>query len=93
MAASVYSVARNLYEWSLGNDDRIAEIRAAFDAAISAGPLKRGGLDSVSSATKNGVTMQKLVGLNEDDRITALRICLSWHNNGKPRPSTSRAVF
>lgn len=93
MAASIYSVARNLYEWAAGNDQRTAEIRAAFDSAISAGPLKRGGLDSVASATKNGVTMQKLVGLNEDERITALRICLSWLNNGLPNRGHSRAVF
>lgn len=93
MAASVYSVARNLYEWAAGNDARVAEIRSAFDDAISAGPLKRGGLDAISSATKNGVSMQKLVGLNEDQRITALRICLSWLVDGLPMQGRARAVF
>ena len=53
MAASVYSVARNLYAYACGNAARIAEIQTAFDASMSGGALTKGGLDAVTSATKN----------------------------------------
>lgn len=82
MAATVHTVARNLYHWAKCNPARIADIRAAFDEAVSGGALTKGGMDSVTSATKNGVTMQKMVGLNEGDRQTALRLALQYLEEG-----------
>lgn len=90
MAASVHTVARNLYYWAKGNPARMADIQTAFDSAVSGGALSKGGMDSVTSATKNGVTMQKMVGLHEGDRQTALRLALQYLEAGI-LPSSSRA--
>lgn len=82
MAANANTVARNLYEWAKGNPKRIAQLRTAFDESVSGGALTKGGLDSITSATKNGVTMQKMVGLTEDQRQTALRWAIGWLEKG-----------
>jgi hypothetical protein len=88
MAAShIRATALNLYHWAKGNQDRIDQIRVSFDAAMS-GPLAAGGMDSVTSATKNGVSMQKLVGLSETDRVTALRMAIDWLESGMPSSRT-----
>ena len=78
MASSVHSVALNLFYWAKDDPSRIAQIRTAFDAAMTAGALTKGGLDAVIQATKNSVTMQKTVGMSENDRQTALRWALKW---------------
>jgi len=91
MAASVYSVARNLYAYACGNAARIAEIQTAFDASMSGGALTKGGLDAVTSATKNSVTMQKMVGMSETDRQTAMRYAITWLQAGIA-PSGSRSI-
>jgi hypothetical protein len=81
MAANVREIARNLFHYANGNPQRIASIKSAFDDAMS-GALTKGGMDSISQATKNGVTMQKLVGLNEGERQTALRMAMEYLTMG-----------
>jgi len=90
MAANVREVARNLFQYANGNPQRIAGIKTAFDAAMG-GALTKGGMDSITSATKNGVTMAKLVGLNETERQTALRMAMEYLGNGFV-PSSSRSL-
>lgn len=81
MAANVREVARNLFAYACGNPQRIAGIKSAFDSCMG-GALSKGGMDSIQSATKNGVTMSKLVGLNEIERQTALRMAMEYLNAG-----------
>lgn len=88
MAASAFQAAQDLYDYAVGNSGRIATIKAAFESAVSAGILTKGGTDNVTSATKNGVTYQKTVGLTESQRITALRIAVAGLENNT-RPSTA----
>jgi hypothetical protein len=90
MAANVREVARNLFHYANGNPQRIAGIQSAFDAAMG-GALSKGGMDSITQATKNGVTMSKLVGLNEVERQTALRMAMEYLGNGFV-PASSRSL-
>lgn len=90
MAANVREVARNLFHYANGNPQRIAGIKSAFDACMG-GALTKGGMDSITSATKNGVTMAKLVGLNEVERQTALRMAMEYLGNGFV-PVSSRSL-
>ena len=87
MAASALTTAQELYDYACGNPARIAEIAAAFDAAISAGVLTRGGSSDLTSASKNGVSYQKTVGLTESQRISAMQIAIRGLDNNT-RPST-----
>jgi hypothetical protein len=48
-------------------------------------------MDSIMQATKNGVTMQKMVGLNEGERQTALRMAMEYLNIGFI-PTSSRSL-
>jgi hypothetical protein len=93
MAATTYSTAHNLFQWAYGDASRVADIRAAFDAAISGGALTKGGMDSITSAGKNGVTMAKVIGLDESSRQTALRLALTWLNQGFAPGTRSRGIF
>jgi hypothetical protein len=89
MAASAFEAAQNLYDYACGNASRIAEVKAAYDTAVSGGLLTKGGTDNITSATKNGVSYQKTVGLPESLRITALRIAvLGLENNTRPSTRT-----
>jgi hypothetical protein len=87
MASDVYKVARNLFTWAYGNSKRINQIKAAFDDAVSGGALTKGGLDNVTSANKNGVSMSKTIGLDEASRQTSLRIALQWLDAGYAPPT------
>lgn len=89
MAANPREVARNLFRYANGNPSRVREIRAAFDSAM-AGALTKGGMDSITNATKNGVGMTKLVGLNEEQRQAALGMAIDWLEVGFV-PSASRS--
>jgi hypothetical protein len=91
MASSAYEVAKNLFHYAKGNAKRAQEIKKAFDSAMAGGALTRGGLDSITSGTKNGVTMKRLVQLAENDRLTALRIASQWIEAGFI-PSQSRSL-
>jgi len=90
MAANVREVAKNLFQYANGNPQRIAGIKTAFDAAMN-GALSKGGMDSITQATKNGVTMQKMIGLNEGERQTALRMAMEYLSIGFV-PSSSRSL-
>jgi hypothetical protein len=77
MAASALEAAQNLYDYACGNAVKIAEIKAAFDAAVTGGLLTKGGSGDVTSASKNNVSMQKTVGLPETQRISAMQMALA----------------
>lgn len=77
MAANPYREAQKLYTWAHCNAARIAAIEAAFDACMTGGILTKGGTDSVTAATKNGVSMQKVIGLTEPQRSDALEIAVT----------------
>ena len=77
MASNPREVARNLFHYAKGNAARVAALQSAFDSAMT-GALTKGGMDNLTSAMKNGVQMNKLVGLNEQDRQTALRMAIDW---------------
>lgn len=87
MAANAFQAAQDLYDYATGDASRIAEVKAAYATAISAGILTKGGTDSITSATKNGVTFQKTVGLTEPQRISAMQIAIRGLDNNT-RPST-----
>lgn len=76
MAANPQREAQKLYTWACGNPARIAAIEAAFDSCMTGGVLTKGGTDSIIGATKNGVTMQKVVGLTEAQRSDAIEIAV-----------------
>lgn len=93
MADSPLSIAQDLFVYARCNPSRIAEVKAAFDAAVSAGPLTRGGLSDVTSATKNGVSYQKTVNLSESNRIYALRTAIAALDSDTYPSSRSYARF
>jgi hypothetical protein len=90
--ASVYQVARNLFEYANGNTERTAAIALAFDQAASGLTIK-GETDEITSAAKNAVSMTKRVGLAENDRITALRYAKNWLAAGMAPSSRARVRF
>ena len=90
MAGNPREVAQNLFHYAKGNAERIASVNRAFDAAMT-GALTKGGMDSITGAMKNGVQMSKLVGLNEQDRQTALRMAVDWLRIGF-MPCQSRSL-
>lgn len=87
MAANPFQAAQDIYDYACGNAARIAEVKAAYSSAVSSGLLTKGGTDNVTSATKNGVTFQKTVGLTESQRISAMQIAIKGLENAT-RPST-----
>lgn len=90
MPSNAKEVARNLFHYAKDNPERIASIQAAFDASV-AGALTKGGMDMITSAAKNNVSMSKLVGMNEVDRQNALRWALQYLTVGFV-PSQSRST-
>jgi cell division FtsZ-interacting protein ZapD len=91
MADSPYAVAKNLFVWAKDNAKRTAQIQQAYDEGVPLGALTRGGLDSITNGTKNGVSMSKIAQLSENDRHTALRLALDWLKLGF-YPSSSRSM-
>jgi hypothetical protein len=81
MAGNVYSVARNWFTWAHRDAKNTNAIRKAFNDCM-AGSLGKGGLDVVTSASKNGISMQKTVGMSESERMDALRIAIQWLDQG-----------
>jgi selenophosphate synthetase-related protein len=90
MPSNAIDVAKNLFHYAKGNPKRIADIQSAFDSSVS-GALTKGGMDLITSAAKNNVSMQKLVGMNEVDRQNALRWALQYLMNGFV-PSQTRSI-
>lgn len=93
MAANPTREAGKLYRWACGNPKRIAAIRDAFDAAMEGGVLTKGGTDSVTSASKNGVSYQKVIGLTEAQRTDALDLALTYLDAGFPPSSRTIGRF
>jgi hypothetical protein len=93
MAANPTREAGKLYRWACGNPKRIAAIREAFDAAMEGGALTKGGTDSVTSASKNGVSYQKVIGLSEVQRTDALDLALTYLQAGFPPSSRTIGRF
>lgn len=87
MAANAFQAAQDIYDYAVGDPSRIAAVKAEYASAVSAGYLTKGGTDNVTSATKNGVTMQKSVGLTEQQRISAIQIAIRGLE-ANTRPST-----
>ena len=77
MAADPTEAAKTLYDYACGDAAKIAEIQAAYNSAVSSGLLTKGGTGDITSATKNGVTYQKTVGLPEIHRIKAMELALA----------------
>lgn len=89
MAANALDAAKEIYDYAVGDSARIAAVKAAHVAAVSGGFLTKGGTDNVTSATKNGVTYQKTVGLTESQRISALGMAVrGLDNNTRPSNRT-----
>ena len=91
MAANAFQAAQDIYDYACGDALRIAEVKSAYATAVSAGLLTKGGTDNVTSATKNGVSYQKTVGLTESQRISAMRIAIVGLDNNT-RPSSRSYV-
>jgi len=87
MAANVFNAAQDIYDYAFNDPKRIAEVKAAYSSAVSSGLLTKGGTDNVTSASKNGVSYQKTVGLTESQRISAMQIAIRGLDNNT-RPST-----
>jgi selenophosphate synthetase-related protein len=90
MPSNAKDIARNLFYYAKGNPQRIAAIQSAFDAAMT-GALTKGGMDMITAASKNNVSMSKLAGMNETDRQNALRWALQYLMAGFV-PSQSRSI-
>lgn len=90
MAASVSQVARQWAKHGIGNAKFSAALRDQYDALMTQS-ISPGGLDKVTSATKNGVSMAKQVGLSVPDAMTAMGIAIDWIEAGIV-PSQSRAL-
>lgn len=93
MAAGPLREAQKLFTWAHGNAARIAQVEAAFDTAMTGGVLTKGGTDSVIAATKNGVSMQKIVGLSETVRSDALEMAVLCLRANTYPSSRSQARF
>jgi hypothetical protein len=87
MAANSFQAAQDIYDYACGDAAKIVEVKAAYSTAVSAGLLTKGGTDNVTSASKNGVSYQKTVGLTESQRISAMQIAIRGLDNNT-RPST-----
>jgi hypothetical protein len=85
--ATAYQAAQTLYDWAYEDHERIASIRAAYEAAISGAYLSKGGTNAIQSASKNGVSYSVMVGLSEVERIACLRVALAYLD-AKVRPSS-----
>ena len=89
MAANAFQAAQDIYDYAFGDATRIAEVKTAFASAVSGGLLAKGGTDNVTSASKNGVSYQKTVGLTESQRISAMQIAVrGLDNNTRPSNRT-----
>lgn len=91
--ATAYHGAQTLYDWATGDHERIADIRTAYEAAISGAYLTKGGASTLQSASKNGVSYSVLVGLSEVERIACLRMALAYLDAGVRPSSRAKAQF
>lgn len=81
MADKVLQVAR---DWAKAGirDGSIAASLATYHRALVLQSMSPGGLNTVTSATKNGVSMGKSMGLDVADTMTAMGYALDWIETG-----------
>jgi hypothetical protein len=93
MAGNPQQIARTWAKHALANPTFKAKLEENH-AALMLRSIEPGGLDSVTSATKNAVTMAKSVGLSVADSMTAMGWALEWVCLGYvPRTSRTTASF
>ena len=90
MAASISQVARQWAKHGLDNPKFSAALSTQYNA-LMAQSITPGGLDKVTSATKNGVSMAKQVGLSVPDAMTAMGMAIAWIK-ADVVPSQSRSL-
>ena len=81
MAGSVLSVAKQWAKHGIRNAVFAAALETRHAALLNQS-IADGGLDKVTSATKNGVSMAKQVGLSVPDAMQAMGIALDWIEQG-----------
>jgi hypothetical protein len=88
--AGVYDVAKEWAKAGLRDSTFAAKLQTRYSALLDQS-ITDGGLDKVTSATKNGVSMAKQVGLSVPDAMEAMGIALDWIACGRI-PITSRSL-
>jgi len=75
--ADAQSVAKVWARQALGNQTFRNLLKTRYDALLTQS-INDGGLDKVTSATKNGVSMGKQVGLSIMDTMEAMEMALAY---------------
>jgi hypothetical protein len=81
MAANVQQVARQWAKHGISNGSFAALLSTRYNALMEQS-VADGGLDKVSSATKNGVSMAKQVGLSVPEAMQAMGLAIDWIDAG-----------
>jgi hypothetical protein len=81
MAGNVLDVARQWARHGIGNAKFAALLGTRYNALMEQS-IADGGLDKVTSATKNGVSMAKQVGLSVPEAMTAMGMAIDWIEAG-----------
>jgi predicted dinucleotide-utilizing enzyme len=90
MGGDVITAAKAWAKAGLRDPSFAVCLRDAYSAMLRQS-IAAGGLDVVTSATKNGVSMTKTIGLKPLEGMEAMGIALDWIALGVV-PSTSRAL-
>lgn len=90
MEAKVSEVARTWAKAGLC-DAQIAATLRTYHRALIMQSMKPGGLSTVTSATKNGVTMGKAMSLDIAQTMTAMGRAIDWIDLGYI-PAQSRSI-
>ena len=77
MASSRNQAAKEWAKMGISDHGFAFSLRKNY-RALAAQSIAPGGLDSVTQATKNAVSMGKTVGLSVLDTMAAMRIALDW---------------
>jgi hypothetical protein len=88
--ADAQTVAKLWARQALGNEAFRKLLKTRYDALLIQS-LSDGGLDKVTSATKNGVSMGKQVGLSIMDTMEAMEMALAYVELGVV-PQTTRTL-
>ena len=90
MAGDVRKAAMIWAKGAMRNPAQTRLIRARYDALFTQS-LSAGGLDTVTNATKNSVTMGKAIGLTVIETLEALGMAVDWIEAGAI-PCQSRSL-
>jgi hypothetical protein len=74
---SVINVAKLWARQGLRNSAFAAQLETRYNSLLEQS-IAEGGLDKVTSATKNGVSMAKQVGLSVPEAMEAMELALGW---------------